>query len=73
MKLTLLRTGYLSLAVNMLVNSPNILHVNKDFFSQLNCLAVNNNNDKDAVVEISTVLAPVYHVACRWVLPNVTP
>ena len=28
-KLTLLRTGYLSLAPNMLANSPNIWHVNK--------------------------------------------
>ena len=38
-KLTLLRTRYLSLAVNMLANSPKIWLVNKKFIFQLNCFA----------------------------------
>ena len=67
-KLTLLRTGYLSLAANMLADSPNIWHVNKRYFFQLNIPAVIKKYDKGAVVQISTVLARVYHVACRWVL-----
>ena len=48
----MLRTEYLSLAANMLVKSPNIFHVNKRYFSQLNCLPVINNNDKGAAVHI---------------------
>ena len=38
-KLTLLRTGYLSLAANMLANSPKIWHVIKRYFFQLDCLS----------------------------------
>ena len=52
----------------MLADSPNIWHVNKRYFFQLNILAVIKKYDKGAVVQISTVLARVYHVACRWVL-----
>ena len=48
----------------MLADSPNIWHVNKRYFFQLNILAVIEKYDKGAVVEISTVLARVYHVAC---------
>ena len=60
-KLTLLRTRYLSLAANMLANSPKIWHLNKRYFFQLNILAVINKYDKGAVVQISTVS----HVACQ--------
>ena len=38
-KFTLLKTGDLSLAANMLENSSKILHVNKRYFFQLNCFA----------------------------------
>ena len=37
-KLSLLRTGYLSLASNVLTISPKIWHVNRRDFFQLNCL-----------------------------------
>ena len=37
-KVSLLRTGYLSSAANLLTPSPKILHVNKRNFFQLNCL-----------------------------------
>ena len=38
-KLTLLRTRYLSLAANMLANSPKIWHVIKRYFFQLDFLS----------------------------------
>ena len=37
-KLSLLRTEYFSSAVNVLTNSPKILHITKRNFFQLNCL-----------------------------------
>ena len=37
-RLSLLRTEYLSLAVNVLTNSPKILHITKRAFFQLSCL-----------------------------------
>ena len=67
-KLTLLRTGYLSLAPNMLANSPNTWHVNKRYFFQLHSLALITKCHKCAMVQISTAIGPVYHVACLWVL-----
>ena len=39
-KFSLLRKGYLSLAANMLANSPKIWHVNEWIFFQLNSLAM---------------------------------
>ena len=71
-KLTLLRTEYLPLAANMLPNSPEIWYVNKRYFFQLDGLPVISKNHKGAAVKISTVFRLVYHVACRWVLSNVT-
>ena len=37
-----------------------------------NSYSVINEYDKDAVMEISTMLGPVYHVACGKVLLNRT-
>ena len=71
-KLTLLRTGYLSLAANMLANSPKIWHVSKRYLFKLNCPAVSSKYDKNAVVRIFTVFGPIYYIACQWILSNVT-
>ena len=64
-KLSLLRREYLPFAVNVLTNSPEILHITKRnysiFFTRI------SKYDKCAVVQISTVFGTVYHVACRRV------
>ena len=69
-KLSLLRTGYFSSAANVLRTSPKISHVKKKTFSKSISLAVIDEYDKGAVMQISTVLGHVYHVACRRVLWN---
>ena len=38
-KFSLVRTGYLSSAANVLTSSPKIWHVNQRIFSHINCLA----------------------------------
>ena len=43
---------YLSSAVNVLTNSPNMFHIIKRDFFQLNCLQVINKYGKRAVVQI---------------------
>ena len=53
---------------NVLTGSPKILHVNKRDFSNSIDLAVINEYDKGAVVQISKVIGNVYHAACRRVL-----
>ena len=67
-KLSLLRTGHLTWESNLLTSSPKILHVNKRDFSNSIDLAVINEYDKGAVMQISTVLGHVYHIACRSIL-----
>ena len=62
-KLTLLRTGYLSFAANILENSPKIWHISKRYIFQLHSLAVITKYDKAAVVQFSIVFGSVYHVA----------
>ena len=52
----------------MLTSSPKILRVNQATFFNLISLAVIDEYDKGSVMEISTVFAYVYHVACRTVL-----
>ena len=61
-KLSLLRRGYLQPAVNVLTNSP------KMTFSNSIAFKVINKYGKGAVVQISTVFGPVYHVACQSVV-----
>ena len=71
-KLSLLRTGYFSSAANVLTSSPKNMHVNHRDFSNSMDLAVTNEYDKDGVMQISTVLGHVCHVACWRVLWNGT-
>ena len=66
-KLSLLRTGYLSSAANVLTRSPKIRCVNKRVFLQLIGFTLINDYDKSAAMQISSVLGHVYHVACRMV------
>ena len=71
-KLSLLTTGYFLWAANVLKSSPKIWHINnRHFFNSID-LAVLNECDKDAVMQILTVLGQVYHIACRRVLWNGT-
>ena len=67
-KLSLLRTGKLSLASNVVTSSLKIWHDNKKTFSNSIALAVINKYDKGALVQISTVFGPVYHLTCPRVL-----
>ena len=67
-KLSLLRKEYLSLAVTVLANSPKILHITNRVFSNSLSFTVTNKYGKMALVQISTVFATVYHVACPSVL-----
>ena len=64
----LVSLGYLSLAANILENSPTIWHINKRYFFQLHSLEVIIKYDKGAAVQISIVFVPIYRVACLWVL-----
>ena len=66
-KLSLLRTGYLSSAANVLTRSPKIRCVNKRVFLQLIGFTLINDYDKGAAMQISSVLGHVSHVACRMV------
>ena len=71
-KLSLLRTGYPSSAANVLTSSPKNLHVNNRDFSNTIDFAVINEYNNDAVMQISTVLGDVCHVACGNLLRNGT-
>ena len=67
-----LRREYLSSTVNVLTNHLKILNKTKRDFFRLKSLQVINKDGKAAIVEISTVFQPVYHVACQRVLQNRT-
>ena len=67
-KLSLLRTEYLSSESTLLTSSPKIWHVKKRDFFWLNWLAVINEYDKSALMQIWTLPGHVYHVAFRRVL-----
>ena len=69
--LSLLRRGYFSLAGNVLTSRRKIWNVNSRDFSNWHDLEVITECYKGAVMEISTVLPHVYHVASRCVLWNV--
>ena len=71
-KVSLLRTGYLKLASNLLTSSQKIWHANKRDFFRLNWLGVINKYDKSATMLTLTVLGHVYHVAFRGILWNST-
>ena len=65
--MSLFRTGSLSAAANVLRRSPKNLHVKKKDFPNLISLAVTNEYDKYALMQIANVPRNVYHVACRKV------
>ena len=71
-KLSLLRTWYISSAANVLTRSSEIWHVKKRDFLKLIDLAVINKYDKDVVMQISIVVRHVYRVASERVLSNGT-
>ena len=62
---SLLETGYLLSAGNVLRTSPKIWHVKEETFRNSIALAVINKDDQGVLVQISTVFGPVYHTACR--------
>ena len=64
-KLSLLRTGYFSSAANVLTSSTKILHVNKREFFQLHRLGSDQWIRSGDLMQISTVLGYVCHVACQ--------
>ena len=68
--LSLLKTEYLSLAVNVLRKRLKNFHVSKTDFCNSITFKVINQDDKDALIKIESVFLPVYHVACRDVLSN---
>ena len=72
LNLSLLRREYVSLKVNVLTNSPEILHITMSDFSNSIAFTVINKDAKGAVVEVSTVFGPIYHVACGRVFLNWT-
>ena len=67
-KLSLLRTGYLSSAANVLTSSPRFGMSMRETFSNSIDLAVINEYDKGDMIQISTVLGHFDHVAYRRVL-----
>ena len=68
-KLSLLRREYLLSGVNVLTNSPKILHITqRESFSKWIPFRVINKYGKGAGVHISTVFRVVYYVPCRGVL-----
>ena len=71
-KVSLLRTGYLKSASNVLTSSPKIWHVNKRDFFRHNWLEVINKYDKIAKILILTVFGHVYYVAFQGILWNGT-
>ena len=71
-KLSLLRTGYLSSAGNVLTTSPRFYMSMRGTFSNSVFFPVTNEFEKGAVMEISTVLWQVYDIAFPGVLWNWT-
>ena len=65
--MSLWRREFLSLAANVLTNSPKILQITKrDFFNSISFTVI-NKYDRGAAVQMSTVFGTVYHVACQKV------
>ena len=71
-KLPLLRRECLSLGVNVLTSSPNMMHITRESFSLWIVFAVISKYGKGAVVKISKVFCLVYNVTCWRVLSNGT-
>ena len=71
-KLSLLRTWYISSAANVLTRSSEIWHMKNREFLKVIDLAVINKYDKDVVMQISIVVRHVYRVASETVLSNGT-
>ena len=69
-KLPLLRREYLSSAVNGLRKCPKISHITQRDSFDLDYLHRDQKYGKGAVVQISTVFRPVYHVTFKRVLRN---
>ena len=69
-KFSLLRTGYLPSAANVLTKSSGLRFSIIDIFSNSNLLTAFNKSHKIAVIHIWTILSPVYHVAPGRVLWN---
>ena len=69
-KLYLTRTGYFSSAANVLTRSPRFGMSIRETFKNSIGLSVVKEYDKSAVMQMSSVLWRVYHVACRRVLWN---
>ena len=71
-KLSLLRRGYFSSAANVLKSSPKTCMSIRETFSNSINLAVTNESDKGAVMQIWIMLGHVYHVDCRRIFWNET-
>ena len=70
--MALVRTGYFLSAANVLKAVKKFaIFLRETFFNSID-LAVINQYDESAVMQISTVLGHVYHVACQRVLSNAT-
>ena len=67
---SLLRREYLSSAVNVLTNRPNIFHITRDTFRNWLACTLTNKYRKGAAVQIWRAFRSVYHVTCRRVLSN---
>ena len=67
-QLSLLIREYLSSAVNVLRKLLKNFHVSKSDFCDSITFTVMTQDDKGALINIESVLRPVYHVACREVL-----
>ena len=61
---------YLWSEVNELRKGLKNFHVSKCDFLNSSTFTVIAQDDKGAVIKIESVFRPVYHVACREVLPN---
>ena len=70
--LSLLIREYFSLAVNVLRKGVKYFHVSESDFCNSITFTVITQDDKCALIKIESVFQPVYHVACREVLSNVS-
>ena len=66
--LSLLKTEYLSLAVNVLTEGLKKFHVSKSDFCNSITFKVITPAGKSALINIESVFRTVYHVGCREVL-----
>ena len=71
-ELFLLIKEYLSSAVNVLRKGLKNFHVSKSNFCDSITFTVITQDNKGDLIMIESVLRPVYHVACRWVLSKGT-